>query len=94
MADILVPGKLTPELIEILGMPNFQSAPIARAFRASGRAEIKSRFEDEQAFVLHWLLGLHAEHGTAWREAASKVLEAVIAEAKARAAEGAGGARG
>lgn len=94
MADILVPGALTPDLIEILGTPNFRSVPIARAFRASGRAEIKFRFEDEQAFTLHWLLGLHAEHGSAWREAASEILQSVIAEAKAREAEAAGGARG
>lgn len=86
MADaITIPRELTPELIRILGIPNFGAGPIARAFRDAGRAEIKRRSEDEQAFVLHWLLGLYADHGAAWEGKADEILKQVVAEAKARA---------
>lgn len=82
------PAQVTPELLEVLGMPNFRSTPMAHAFRAAGRAEIGSRLEDEQAFILHWLVGLVLEHGADWRRHAGETLSAVIVEAKARAPKG------
>jgi hypothetical protein len=34
--------------------------------------EIKTRAEDEQAAVIHWLLNLYLEHGDQWREIAQQ----------------------
>lgn len=86
MADLILPRELTPELHEVLSLMLWDTGNIARAFRAAGRAVIKPRAEDEQAFVLHWLLTLALEHGADWRRHAGETLTVVIAEAKARAA--------
>lgn len=88
MADLAFPRKLTADLIEVLGMPNFRTGPMAHAFRNAGRAEIRSKCEDEQAFILHWLVTLVLEHGTDWRRHAGETLTAVIAEAKAKRERG------
>ncbi|MCJ2051657.1 hypothetical protein [Methylobacterium sp. J-070] len=93
MPDLIFPRELTGELMEVLGMPNFQTGPMAHAFRDAGRAQIRPKCEDEQAFILHWLVTLVLEHGADWRRHAGDTLEAVIAEAKAaraarKAAEG------
>lgn len=73
---------LNADVREILGMPNFQCGPLAHVFQAAG-ADIKRRSEDEQAFVLHWLLGLYAKHGTGWRAAAAEELDEARATASA-----------
>ena len=86
MADLIFPRELTPELLEVLGMVNFQTGPMAHAFRDAGRAEIRRKCEDEQAFVLHWLVTLVLEHGADWRRHAGEVLQEVIAEAKVKRA--------
>ncbi|MCJ2069629.1 hypothetical protein MKK75_12655 [Methylobacterium sp. J-030] len=77
------PLTLTPDLLDVLGMPNFRACPMAHAFREAGRAEIKRRSEDEQAFVLHWLTTLVLEHGADWRRVAGETMQPVIEEAKA-----------
>lgn len=97
--DLIFPRELTPEIRDVLSIMCFEAGPIAHAFRESGRAEIKTQAEDEQAFVLHWLLTFALEHGAEWRKHAGDVLEAVIAEAKAAVAArkealATGGARG
>ncbi|MDF2601176.1 MAG: hypothetical protein K0Q54_3999 [Methylobacterium brachiatum] len=84
--DLIFPRELTPEVRDVLSIMCFEAAPIAHAFRASGRAEINARAEDEQAFVLHWLLTIALEHGTGWRKHAGDILEVVVAEAKATVA--------
>lgn len=80
---LVFPREATPEVLEVLRLMCFEAAPIAHAFRESGRAEIKTRAEDEQAFVLYWLLTFALEHGAEWRKRASDALAPVIAEAKA-----------
>jgi hypothetical protein len=77
------PKEITPELKEILGMMVFELSPIAHGFRAAGE-NIPTRAEDEQAFVLHWLIGLALEHGASWRKIAGTKLQEVLAVAKAR----------
>ncbi len=100
MSDLVFPRQLTPEVRDVLSTMCFEAGPIARAFREAGRAEIRTRAEDEQAFVLHWLLTLALEHGATWRKRAGDTLETVVAEANAaraakRAAlEAAGGSPG
>ncbi|XYD08864.1 hypothetical protein R1A27_28650 [Methylobacterium sp. NMS12] len=97
--ELVFPKALTPEVRDVLSIMCFEAGPIAHAFRESGRAEIKTRAEDEQAFVLHWLLTIALEHGAEWRKHASEALAPVIAEAKAaiaarKEALAPGGARG
>jgi hypothetical protein len=65
------PKALTPELRDVLGMMVFQLSPVAHLFRDNG-ADIKRRAEDEQAFVLHWLIGLVLEHGPGWASVAGQ----------------------
>lgn len=74
------PKQVTPALRDILGMMVFELSPIADAFRAAGH-EINRRAEDEQAFVLHWLIGLALEHGDGWREKAADEIERLAAAA-------------
>lgn len=87
MADLVFPRELTPELLEVLGMMNFRTGPIARAFRDAGRAEIPRKCADEKAFVLHWLVKRVLEHGADWRRPLFFELDQVIAEAKLRRAD-------
>lgn len=80
------PAELNADLIEILGRPNFTCGRIAATFRAAGRT-IKTRAEDEQAFVLHWLLGLYLKHGAEWRDRAEEELRAATNAAMEAAAQ-------
>lgn len=50
----------------ILGRPAFMCGPIAHIFQAAGY-KIKTRCEDEQAFVLTWMLRTYLKHGNEWR---------------------------
>lgn len=72
---MLIPDELNDDLRAILGMVPWTSGPIAHALRAAGAA-IKPKMEDEQAATLHWLLGIYAAHGTAWRKEAGGQLQA------------------
>lgn len=69
------PAKVTPALFDVLGLPNFRTGPIADVFRAAG-ADIRTKCEDEQAFVLDRFLRLAIEHGDGWREAAEADIKA------------------
>jgi hypothetical protein len=64
------PKEMTTELREVLGLMPLATGPIARDFRAAGD-DIPSKPEAEQAFVLHWLIGLALRHGPAWRSIAA-----------------------
>lgn len=79
---LVFPRELTPELREVLGIMIFQTSPIAHAFQRAGEP-IKRRAEDEQAFVLHWLVTLALEHGADWRRVAVDRLDQLAAAAKA-----------
>ena len=74
---------MTPELASILGLMCFQCAVFAQALRAGGR-QIKTRAEDEQAAVLHWMLSHYFRHGEEWRTAAANDMQRMQAEAQAK----------
>ncbi|SEG21874.1 hypothetical protein [Marinobacterium lutimaris] len=57
----------------ILGMPNFKCAPIAHRLVKLGH-EIPPRSEDEQAYVINWMLELYEQYGKGWSEHAERVL--------------------
>lgn len=76
------PEELTPDLALILGMPNFQCAPIAHALRAGG-AEIAPRAEAEQAYVIHWMTKLAIDYPEDWRKRVASCLRE-IADAAAK----------
>ena len=69
------PATMTAALAEVLGLMNFRTGPIAHVYRAAG-AEIRTKCEDEQAFVLDRFLRLALEHGDGWRAAAEADLKA------------------
>jgi hypothetical protein len=71
---------ITPELASILGFMCFQCIPFAQALRAAGH-EIKTRAEDEQAAVLHWMLVHWFRHGEDWREHAQADMERMRSKA-------------
>ncbi|UEP49613.1 hypothetical protein LMA00_07655 [Burkholderia ambifaria] len=79
------PDEITPELRDVLGRPNFWCGPIAHEMRAAG-ADIKTKAEDEQAHVLHWLVKLVLDHGDAWQEVAVVELRAIREKANAASA--------
>lgn len=74
------PKELTPELRDVLGLMIYQTIPVAHALRAGG-AKIPTKTEEEQAFVLHWMISLVLEHGTEWRRKVAERLKE-IADAK------------
>lgn len=74
---------LNDDLIEILGRPNFACGQMAHAFKAAGYA-IKEKAEDEQAFIIHWLLGLYLADPENWRKQAGKELGDVVDKAKSK----------
>lgn len=57
----------------ILGMPNFRCAPIAHRLVKLGH-EIPPRSEEEQAYVINWMLELYEEHGDEWRKQVELIL--------------------
>lgn len=74
------PDTLTPNLTEVLGMMNFHAVPIAHIFRAAGAA-IPEKTENEQAFVLDFLIRLVIKYGDGWKSMAN----AEIGQAKLQA---------
>ena len=70
------PAQLTPELAEVLGMPNFRLHPWWMALREVG-VEIKQRYEDEAAAALHFLIPIALEHGPGWQAVAVNRLKAM-----------------
>lgn len=66
---------LDDELVAILGRPNFMCAGIAARMRELGHS-IKTRAENEQAAVLHLLLGFYLKHGAVeWADRAGDYLD-------------------
>lgn len=66
--------ELNADLIEILGRPNFTCIRLAQLLRLSG-VEIAKKAENEQATVIHYLLGFYLKHGSQWAEKADEDLE-------------------
>lgn len=67
----LVTGLITidptdPEWTEILSTLCLTCGPIAHVFQKAGY-DIRRRAEQEQGFVLMWLLSLYRDHGKEWR---------------------------
>lgn len=58
----------------ILGRPNFVTGPMCHRLRELGH-DIPARMEDEQAYALHWMLGMYAEHGADWNKRANDYLQ-------------------
>jgi hypothetical protein len=64
------PQELTDDLRFILSMMMWTTGPMAQTLRDGGQ-DIKRKAEEEQAEVMHWLIGLALEHGILWRQKAS-----------------------
>jgi hypothetical protein len=75
------PKEMTPALREVLGIMIFTTGPIAHALRDSG-VEIPRKAEAEQAYVLHWLIGLALEHGDKWRPIAGEKISVILRQLK------------
>ena len=71
------PDDMTAELRHVLGLMNFQTCPIAHRLQAAGR-DIPRKTEDEQAFVLHWLIKLALDHPDDWQERAHAEIEGLV----------------
>jgi hypothetical protein len=69
-SGLILPVEMTPAIRETLGMMTHMSGPIVRCFRASGCA-IPPKIEEEQAFVLFWLLKHAIKHGEDWKKHAA-----------------------
>jgi hypothetical protein len=74
---------LNDDLIAILGRPNFTCIRIAQALRLCG-ADIKSKAEDEQAAVIHFLLMRYMRHGSDWAKHADIDLRAMLDQVEAK----------
>lgn len=80
------PANLTPALAEVLGQPNFQLHPIWMALREVG-VEIKTRYEDEAAAAIHFLIPIALLHGLDWQHHAADRLLELRDELQARQAD-------
>lgn len=58
----------------ILGRPSFVTGPIAHRLRYLGH-DIARKMEEEQAYVLHWMLSIYMNSGTAWRDIVDNTLK-------------------
>jgi len=76
------PQELTGPVREVLSLMNFQTCPIAHLLRDAGGWDIPKKCEDEQAVVLHWMIGLALEHGDGWRKAVNDYLSPLVAALK------------
>lgn len=87
------PKGLTPPLQKILGMMCFQIGSYAHAYRDAGEfvdvdgTPLKSRAEDEQAFILHRWISYWDEHGDEWASFAQADINRVATIAGARRLE-------
>lgn len=79
------PQELTPALRDALSIMVFDAGPIAHAFRTVG-ADIPCKAEAEQAYVLHWAIGLALEYGDDWRRTAGAPAIADLAAKATKAA--------
>jgi hypothetical protein len=77
------PEELTPVLLNVLGLMNFQTCPLAEILRADGE-DIPRKAEIEQARVLHWMIGLALKHGDKWREKVTERIERVVADVRSK----------
>lgn len=57
-----------PDVCWILGRPNFWCSGVASQLRKIGHF-IRSGAENEQAYVIHWLLTLYSLYGEEFRDA-------------------------
>lgn len=70
----IAPGGLWPnvtielnnETIFILGRPNFWCGQLSRNLRELGH-DIPKKAEEEQAYVIYWMLGLYEQYRDTWR---------------------------
>ncbi len=74
--------QLNQDQIDIMGIPNFSAAQEARLMRMVG-FQIPTKAEAEQAYVIHWLLTIYAEHGDQWRVKAGEQIQAWIDQVRA-----------
>lgn len=58
--------ELNNETRFILGRPNFWCGQLSRNLRELGH-DIPKKAEEEQAYVIYWMLGLYEQHGDNWR---------------------------
>ena len=76
---------LNEDLRFILGRPNFWCGPYARVLRLTGM-EIAPKAEQEQAAVIHWLLGQYLKDPINWRDIVSAEFEKLMASMAADSA--------
>ena len=72
---ILASLELTPDLRYILGLPHSKLVRTAQQLRLNGYC-IEQRSEDEQAAVIHWMLGHYLRCGLHWKVFAYAELDA------------------
>lgn len=83
MSQLIYPVDAPPELLHALGLMIFQTAPIARVFRAAGH-DVPAKVEAEQAFILHRLVKHVLESGPLWETAFDIEYKKALAEARHR----------
>ncbi|AFJ59131.1 hypothetical protein PflA506_1604 [Pseudomonas fluorescens A506] len=75
VTPLSAPLELTADLSYILGIPHTKLADTAQLLRQQGHC-IGERSEDEQATVIHWMLGHYLRRGIHWRLFAYAELDA------------------
>ena len=85
-APQILPAAMTPAIARVLGLTMMQTVPTAHTFRAAG-AEIRTRVEDEQAYVLFRFLHLALQHGDGWAREADRLVAEARATIEVRKAE-------
>jgi len=68
--------EYTEDIRFILGRPNFWCGAKAIILRQRGH-EIPRKAEDEQAYVIYWMLNMYKLHGGRWKKACEDYLNGV-----------------
>lgn len=71
--EMALPREMTPDLMEILGRPNFACREIAQVLKADG-ADIPPKAEAEQAHAIYFLLSHYVASPGNWQETATDEL--------------------
>lgn len=84
------PKELTKELREVLGIMVFRTGPLAGLYRETKTADIPRKVEEEQAFILHKLVGYVLLYGSKWRKEFDKEVQPLFDKAEAARARSEG----
>jgi hypothetical protein len=82
------PIELNDHTKNIFGLMCFQASGIAQILRLSTDHVIPYKAEEEQAYVIHWMLNIYLLYGENWKQVVQDHFDYYLAEAKKKETPG------